>query len=89
MLENLNPTRGISNGVACPHCGGRMLASNSRLRPDGIRRRRRRCVACGHADTTFEAPKDHTMATLRRLEMLERGIGRIRAELEALVSGVV
>ncbi len=43
--------------MRCPDCGERAEVLDSRPRPDGGVRRRRRCTSCGERFTTIERPR--------------------------------
>ena len=43
--------------MRCPDCGERAEVLDSRPRPDGGVRRRRRCTSCGDRFTTIERPR--------------------------------
>lgn len=52
--------------INCPKCGGRSQVTDSRHKPDGIRRRRS-CKACGNRWTTMEV--DHRFYRLAISEL--------------------
>lgn len=48
----------MSCGLDCPKCGAETIVKDTRARPDGNIRRRRRCPNCRHGFMTVEARID-------------------------------
>ena len=62
-------------GVLCPSCGHDHVSCYDTRHPEGVARRRRKCLSCGHRWTTYEVDKAE-YEIMRRWRDLQIMIGK-------------
>lgn len=85
--------RGLVPNLCCPICGGRLRTKDSRpmlYHGYSAVRRRRRCIKCDWAMSTYEVPADQLIELEARLSIIERArelyeqLGAVLAEHDSL-----